>query len=114
MVKYLLCHLNLFINQCYKMNTYNIYKSSLKTKKYDVYKNNKKVVSFGGAGYTDYTINNDNVKKQNYIKRHKINEDWTDLNKAGTWSRYILWNQPTLKKSVDDMEHKFNIKINIG
>jgi hypothetical protein len=71
----------------------------------------KGVVRFGAKGYSDYTINKDDKKKENYIKRHSVNEDWSDLDKPGTWSRYILWNKPTIKESIKDMEKRFNIKI---
>ena len=71
-----------------------------------------KKITFGAKGYSDYTIiHKDDHRKNNYIKRHQVNEDWEDLEKAGTWSRYILWNKPTLKASIRDMERKFNIKI---
>ena len=92
------------------MNVYIIRKSTLKTKKYDVF-NNKKKISFGASGYTDFTTNHDIIKKINYIKRHIVNEDWTNLNKAGTWSRFILWNKKTIDESIKDMEHHFKIKI---
>lgn len=29
--------------------------------------------------------------KRNYIKRHKVNENWRDFKSAGALSRYILW-----------------------
>jgi hypothetical protein len=71
-------------------------------------------VSFGAKGYSDYTIHGDLKRKENYIKRHQVNEDWGDLTKAGTWSRYLLWNKPTLRESIKDMEKKFNINIIIN
>ena len=101
-------------------------RSTAQTKKYDasifqypendnfdadhyIYPRGKKI-SFGAKGYSDYTIHKDDHRKNNYIKRHQ-NEDWEDLRKAGTWSRFLLWNKPTLKASIIDMERKFNIKI---
>jgi hypothetical protein len=70
-----------------------------------------KKIFFGAAGYEDFTIHNDDKRKQNYLLRHKKNEDWEDLEKAGTWSRFLLWNKPTLDKSIRDMENRFNIRI---
>ena len=94
------------------MNTFYLTLSSDKNKKLDVYDSNKKkLLSFGANGYTDYLESNDDKKKHAYIERHKVNEDWTDLTKAGTWSRYILWNKKSLRDSIHNMEQMFKIKI---
>ena len=53
-----------------------IQKSKNKDKKYDAIIDNKRVVSFGSAGYSDYTKHQDKERKQRYITRHKKNEDW--------------------------------------
>lgn len=71
---------------------------------------NGKKVKFGAVGYSDYTIHKDDERKERYISRHS-KEDWTDLGKAGTWSRYALWNKKTLNDSLTDMENKFGIEI---
>ena len=79
-------------------------------KKYDVTGTSlNNSISFGAKGYSDYTIHKDPKRKDNYIKRHQVNEDWKDLNKAGTWSKYLLWNKPTLEESIKDMEKQSNI-----
>ena len=79
--------------------------------KYRVEYNNKNI-DFGANGYSDYIISKgDNVKKNAYISRHKVREDWNDLTKKGTWSRFILWNKKSLKASIKDMEKRFDIKI---
>lgn len=84
--------------------------SKKSTKKYDI--TGPFAISFGAKGYSDYTIHKDSKRKDNYIKRHQVNEDWTDLNKAGTWSKYLLWNKPTLQESIKNMEKRFDIIIN--
>ena len=89
---------------------YIIIKSKKLHKKYDVINTLGKVISFGDNRYSDFTKHNDNDRKINYLTRHQ-NEDWTDLNKAGTWSRFILWNKPTIRKSINDMKKLFNINI---
>lgn len=80
-----------------------------------------KVVYFGQTGYRDFTLMsaNPDIKegepehiKQIYLKRHG-KEDWSDLSKAGCWSKWILWNLPTMEESARDMEDRFNIKITI-
>ena len=90
--------------------TYLLVKSNKLHKKYDVINENGKKISFGDDRYTDYTINKNDKQKELYLNRHK-REDWTNLNKAGAWSRYILWNRKTLKASIKDMEKLFKIHI---
>jgi len=73
----------------------------------------KKTIHFGAKDYSDYTIHKDPDRKQRYIDRHKENEDWTKsgIDTAGFWSRWLLWNEPTLKDSIKEIEDKFGIKI---
>ncbi len=96
--------------------------SKLKTKKYTAIFFNKngdriKSVHFGAKGYGDFTIyskTSDETarrKKEQYIARHKVNEDWTDPMTAGTLSRYILWNKPTVKASITDYLKRFKLKL---
>lgn len=66
-----------------------------------------KVVHFGAAGMSDYTIHRDPDRKQRYINRHKKNENWNDPTTAGALSRWVLWNKTTLKASIDDYKRKF-------
>jgi len=91
---------------------YFLKESTRKGKKYNITLPDNKIVHFGAIGYEDYTMHHDDERKDRYISRHK-KEDWTDLSKAGTWSRYILWNKKTLNSSIDDMEDRFDIKIKL-
>lgn len=73
---------------------------------------NNKTIHFGAKGYSDYTKHKDEKRKENYINRHKKNEDWTDPNKAGFYAKNLLWNKPTLEDSIKDTNKKFkNIKL---
>lgn len=92
---------------------FNLKKSTRAEKKFMVQIPSGKTVHFGAKDYSDYTLHKDPTRKENYISRHASREDWTDLSKAGTWSRYILWNKPTLTASIRDMEKIFRIKISI-
>jgi hypothetical protein len=85
-----------------------IKKSKKNNKKYDAIFNDK-IISFGAKGYSDYTINKDDNKKENYIKRHKVNEDFTKkgIETPGFLSRFILWNKPTIKESIKDLNSKY-------
>ena len=69
-----------------------------------------KTVHFGASGYSDYTKNHDDERKERYINRHKKNEDWKDPTKAGTLSRFILWNKDTVSESIKDYKKKFHLK----
>jgi len=68
-------------------------------------------INFGDPKGEHYPTHRDPIKKQNYIARHQVNEDWTDPYTAGFWSRFILWNYPTLEKSVKDTEKKINAPV---
>ena len=92
-----------------------INKSNSKTKKYTATFYNKekkklKTISFGAKGYEDYTIHKDKKRKELYIYRHIVKEDWTKPMSAGTLSRYILWNKPSLEESIKDYKKMFNLK----
>ena len=77
-----------------------------------------KTIHFGSAPNKDYTIyyKEDGKKKANerkslYYARHIKREDWTKPMTAGTLSKYILWNKPTIKASISDYIKKFNLKL---
>lgn len=57
----------------------------------------------------DYTIHKDEERKQKYLNRHNKNENWQDYKTAGALWRFILWNKPTLKESIEDYKKKFNL-----
>ena len=85
-------------------------KSNAKNKKYKVVikdGNTKKTINFGEAGASDYTINKDPKRKENYVARHASREDWSDPFTAGYWSRWILWNKPTIEQSLRDLRKRF-------
>jgi sRNA-binding regulator protein Hfq len=81
--------------------------------KYAIYLTNGKrmKIKFGAAGYEDYTIHRNIERKKNYIDRHKMNEDWSNPHTKGFWSRWVLWNKPTIEESLMDIQKKFNIEV---
>jgi hypothetical protein len=98
------------------MNTNTPFASKSKGKKLSVYASDgktTKLIHFGADGYSDYTKNRDDNRKKSYIERHKTNEDWTKsgLFSAGFWSRWILWNEPTIQDSVKDVQKRFNLPV---
>jgi hypothetical protein len=74
---------------------------------------NKKIIKFGNSKYEDYTIHKNLDRKKRYIDRHQKRENWTKSGLAtrGFWSRWLLWNKPSIEKSIKDIEKKFNVKI---
>ena len=91
-----------------------IKKSSKPDKKYDAVIDDKKTISFGHSGASDYTIHKDDERKQRYIARHKKNENFSDPNTAGFYAKNILWNKKTITESIRDTNNRFkNINIKI-
>lgn len=88
-----------------------IKKSPNAKKKYRVTFENGTHVDFGGKGYSDYTIHKDPERKERYIIRHRKREDWKDPKTAGFWSRWLLWEKPTLRGSANFIKTKFGIRI---
>jgi len=95
------------------MRTFYLSSSRRTDKKFDVKLPDDKIISFGARGYEDYTIHKDSARKRRYIQRHRNGEIWTisGIETAGFWSRWILWNKPTLGESVRATERRFGIKI---
>ena len=85
-------------------------KSDKPTKKFKV-KVGIKTIHFGAKGMSDFTKNKDVSRKQRYIQRHRKNENWgiSGVLTAGFWSRWLLWNQPSILESKRDIQKRFNI-----
>ena len=63
---------------------------------------------FGATGYGDYTLGATEDQRKRYIARHS-NEDHTDPKKAGTLSRFILWEYKSMQKAITEYKKKFGI-----
>ena len=92
----------------------NITKSTRQGKKmvaifYDEAKKKVKTTHFGASVYEDYTGHQDLQRKMNYLERHEKRENWNDYMTAGSLSRWILWNRPSLNESVKDYMRKFKL-----
>jgi hypothetical protein len=77
-------------------------------KKNDCKGRNMKVVHFGSKGSSTYLDHKDEDKKNAYLARHKVNENWNDRTSAGALSRFILWNKKTLTASIADFRKRFS------
>lgn len=97
-----------------------LYKSNIQGKKFTVIipgsftqSGRSCTVHFGAAGYEDYTIHKDAERKNRYIQRHASRENWNSsgICTAGFWSRWLLWEKPTLKEAIRFIEQKFKVRI---
>ena len=70
---------------------------------------------FGASGFFDYTKyykqdpKRAKEKRESYLARHRVNEDWNDVTSPGALSRWILWNKPTIEASKADFKKRFNL-----
>lgn len=71
-----------------------------------------KTIHFGDSSLKDYTTHNPlerEERKRLYLARHKATEDWNDPETAGFWSRWLLWNKPTIAGSLKDVKARFGL-----
>jgi hypothetical protein len=76
----------------------------------------QRTIHFGATGYNDYTIyyktegkSVADKKKDAYLARHKVNETWNDPMTAGSLSRWVLWNKPSISASISDFKKRFSL-----
>lgn len=86
-------------------------KSPLKAKKYRVTFPDGSHTDFGAAGMSDFTRHKDPKRKDSYIARHSANENWSDMKSAGFWSRYLLWEKPSITEAKKFITSNFGIKF---
>ena len=65
--------------------------STKKGKRFMVTFQDGKTVHFGSDGSKTYIDHGDKAKREAYLKRHAVNEDWDDPYSAGALSRWLLW-----------------------
>ena len=66
-------------------------------------------IHFGSKNSSTFLDHQDKVKRSNYLKRHKVNEDWNQVN-AGSLSAYILWGDSSdMYANLLNYLDKFNI-----
>ena len=68
-------------------------------------------IHFGSKNSSTFLDHHDKIKRSNYLKRHKVNEDWNQIN-AGSLSAYILWgNSSDMYSNLINYLDKFNISF---
>ena len=68
-------------------------------------------VNFGAKGYQNYTMHKDPKRKALYIQRHERRENWSDPRTAGFWSRWLLWEEPSLAAAASKIKKRFGINV---
>lgn len=75
-----------------------------------------KTIKFGAKGYNDYTIyyKEDGKEKADemkdaYLSRHKVNENFDNPYTKGALSRWILWQDKTVKESLVNYIKRFKL-----
>ena len=76
----------------------------------------EKTVHFGSKGMSDYTKHKDKERMRRYTTRHKARENWrkSGIKTAGFWSKWLLWNKPSIGGSKKDISSKFNVTFKSG
>ena len=68
-------------------------------------------IHFGSKNSSTFLDHHDKVKRSNYLKRHRVNEDWNQIN-AGSLSAYILWGSSSdMYSNLINYLDKFNISF---
>lgn len=98
------------------MIKYYPYPSDKPNKKFFIITDDNRRIYFGQAGYNDFIIYNKiegrekaNKMKNAYIARHsKMNENWgkSGINTAGFYSRWLLWEEPTIELAYKKLKKK--------
>lgn len=69
----------------------------------------RRTVRFGAAGMSDFTKHRDPSRKARYLARHEARENWSDPLTPGFWSRWLLWNKPSIRESLADLKTRFGL-----
>lgn len=93
------------------MLIYYPYLSDKPEKKFFIITSHGKKVYFGQAGASDMTQHKDPLRRDKYIQRH-IKREGHLWNKKGIdtpsfWSRFLLWEKPTLAESYNYIKKNF-------
>ena len=85
--------------------------SNRKDKRYEVRINGKKSIHFGSKNGQTFIDHGDIKKKDAWLARHRVNENWSDPMTAGYWSRWLLWNKRDIQRSMELLERRKEFKF---
>ena len=92
------------------MRFVSLYNSKRKGKKYVItFEKPTMAIHFGAKGSSTYLDHHDEAKRENYLRRHAVNENWDEVN-AGSLSAYLLWGPSTdLETNLELFLKRFDI-----
>ena len=100
-----------------KLKLISIKKSKIKgkklTAKFEI-NGSARTIHFGAAGMSDFTKHKDTERRKRYIFRHKKDLKTNDPSRAGYLSMFVLWNKPSLNRSIADYRRRINIYNRTG
>ena len=71
--------------------------------------NPEKTIHFGSKDSQTYVEGASEQQRLNYIKRHKVRENWDEIN-AGSLSRFLLWGDSVLiSENLDAFLERFGL-----
>lgn len=77
-----------------------------------IMKNGKtKSKKFGSAKAFTYFDGADDVKRNSYLARHKVRENWNDIFSAGALAKEVLWEDTNKSKIEKNINRKFKIPV---
>ena len=84
--------------------------STRKDKRFMAIFKDGKITHFGAKNGKTYIDHQDKQKRDAYLARHRVNENWKDPYSAGALSRFILWGDYSL---IDGNIASYNRKFSI-
>jgi hypothetical protein len=73
--------------------------------------NSEIALYFGDPTLANYPGNKDSLTRTQYLRFHKMNSHVQFIHTPEFWERWILFNKSTIKGSVEDVERRFDIRI---
>lgn len=65
---------------------------------------------FGQRGASTFIDHGDKKKRDAYLARHKVRENWDEHLSAGSLSRWLLWGEhTTLQENLKAFKRRFNL-----
>jgi hypothetical protein len=87
-----------------------IYDSPRKAKRLVAIFKDGTTIHFGSKNSKTYIDHGDDVKRANYIARHRVNEDWNNPKTAGSLAYHILWGDSSdIHKNIREFKRRFNL-----
>lgn len=81
-----------------------------KDKRFEAIFSDNTKINFGLKGGNTYIDHGDKIKRENYLKRHQVNENWNNPKTAGSLSAMLLWGaSKSLETNLKNFKKKFNV-----